>query len=106
MLITRRGFSAAGLLLLALPNIVRAATLPPYAATAGMLRIGLSGETADAEIFHVDYLAKDADPAERPVTFVFNGGPGRRASIFTSPPSAPRSSPPPATAASRQRRRA
>jgi carboxypeptidase C (cathepsin A) len=81
MLITRRGFSAAGLSLLALPHRVRAATLPPHAATAGMLQIGLSGEAVDAEIFHVDYLAQDADPAKRPVTFVFNGGPGA-ASIY------------------------
>lgn len=29
-----------------------------------------------AEMFHVAYLAKDTDSATRPLTFVFNGGPG------------------------------
>jgi carboxypeptidase C (cathepsin A) len=81
MLITRRIFSAAGLSLLALPAALRAASLPPYTATAAMLKIGLNPEAPDAEIFHTDYIAKGADPAKRPVTFVFNGGPGA-ASIY------------------------
>lgn len=55
--------------------------LPAYTATAGMLAIGKDPERPDAEIFHVDYALKDADPATRPVTFVFNGGPGG-ASIY------------------------
>lgn len=55
--------------------------LPPYDAKAGMLNIGLSPETPDAEIFHISYIAKGMDPQTRPVTFVFNGGPGA-ASIF------------------------
>lgn len=46
-----------------------------YTATAGTLplRDG-TGETT-AELFHVAYALEPADPA-RPVTFVFNGGPG------------------------------
>lgn len=46
-----------------------------YTATAGTLN--LYGQTGDrtAAIFYTAYVAKDA-PADRPVTFVFNGGPG------------------------------
>ena len=28
------------------------------------------------EMFHVAYLAKDVEPSQRPITFIFNGGPG------------------------------
>lgn len=52
-----------------------------YTATAAMLPIGKDPERPDAEIFHVDYILKDGDPTTRPVTFVFNGGPGG-ASIY------------------------
>jgi carboxypeptidase C (cathepsin A) len=48
----------------------------PYTATAGTLSLyDQSGERA-AAIFYTAYVAKTADPAKRPVTFVFNGGPG------------------------------
>jgi carboxypeptidase C (cathepsin A) len=60
---------------------VRAGGLPPYEAKASMLQIGLDPEHPDSEIFHVAYTMKGADPAKRPVTFVFNGGPGA-ASIY------------------------
>ena len=33
-------------------------------------------EKPKAEMFYVSYVRKDADSSERPVTFVFNGGPG------------------------------
>ena len=56
-------------------------SLPPYDAKAGMLNIGEDPERPDAEIFHVDYVMKGAVATKRPVTFVFNGGPGG-ASIF------------------------
>ena len=47
-----------------------------YTATAGTFSLfNLSGERS-AEIFYTAYVAKSADPASRPVTFVFNGGPG------------------------------
>jgi carboxypeptidase C (cathepsin A) len=81
MLVTRRSLAPLGLSLLALPHLAKAAPLPPYTATAGMLPIGLNPEAPDAEIFHTDYIAKGADPAKRAVTFVFNGGPGA-ASIY------------------------
>lgn len=55
--------------------------LPAYDAKAGMLAIGADPERPEAEIFHVSYTKKGADPAKRPVTFVFNGGPGG-ASIY------------------------
>ena len=55
--------------------------LPPYSAAAGMLKIGKDPERPDAEIFHVTYTLRGADPTKRPVTFVFNGGPGA-ASIY------------------------
>lgn len=59
----------------------RAQDLPPYTATAGMLNIGADPERPEAEIFHVAYTLDGADPATRPVTFLWNGGPGG-ASIF------------------------
>jgi carboxypeptidase C (cathepsin A) len=68
---------ALGLLaLLAAPHVALAQTLPAYNAKAGMLNVGKDPEHPDAEIFHVSYMAKGGDPATRPVTFVFNGGPG------------------------------
>jgi len=78
-----------GLLLLALglvasfagPQRALAQKLPDYSASAEMLKIGTDPERPDAEIFHVAYTLKGADPAKRSVTFVFNGGPGA-ASIF------------------------
>lgn len=78
-----------GLLLMALglanifvgPLRVAAQKLPAYNASAGMLKIGKDAERPDAELFHVAYTLKGADPATRPVTFVFNGGPGG-ASIY------------------------
>jgi carboxypeptidase C (cathepsin A) len=80
----RRLPGLARLLLLAFACVIAIAASPPaaardlpaYASAAGMLKIGPDPERPDAEIFHVAYTAKDADPATRPVTFVFNGGPG------------------------------
>jgi len=50
--------------------------LPDYHSAAGMLKIGKDPERPDAEMFHIAYTLKGADPATRPVTFAFNGGPG------------------------------
>lgn len=63
----------------ALPAIAQ--SRPAYASSAGMLKIGKDEDRPDAEIFHVDYIQKGANPATRPVTFLFNGGPGG-ASIY------------------------
>src|SRR5271167_1225545 len=47
-----------------------------YTVTAGTFPLfDQSGERA-AAIFYTAYVAKSANPAARPVTFVFNGGPG------------------------------
>ena len=67
--------------LLAAPLSAVAQKLPDHVAAAKMLRIGKDPERPDAEIFHVAYTLKGADPAKRPVTFIFNGGPGA-ASIY------------------------
>ncbi len=55
--------------------------LPDYTASAGMMAVGADPERPEAELFHVDYIVEGADPATRPVTFLWNGGPGG-ASIF------------------------
>lgn len=48
-----------------------------YTSYAGMLPIK-NGETGAIEggMFHIAYLRDGANPATRPITFVFNGGPG------------------------------
>ncbi|MHB2167782.1 S10 family peptidase [Alsobacter sp. R-9] len=69
------------LILPAGPPAALAQGLPAYTASAGMLNVGKDPERPEAEIFHIAYVAKGADPATRPVTFVFNGGPGA-ASIY------------------------
>jgi carboxypeptidase C (cathepsin A) len=84
ILIGRRRLLALALglaVMFASPLQAVAEGLPAYDAKAGMLPIGADPERPDAEIFHVSYTLKDADPATRPVTFVFNGGPGA-ASIY------------------------
>jgi len=83
-LIGRRGLLVLALGLAALvgdPVRALARELPDYNAKAGMLTVGKDAERPDAEIFHMDYTLKGANPATRPVTFVFNGGPGA-ASIY------------------------
>jgi carboxypeptidase C (cathepsin A) len=82
--IVRRGVLAISMGLaafLAAPMCAMAQKLPDYKAVAGMLKIGPNPERPDAEIFHTAYILKSADPARRPVTFVFNGGPAA-ASIY------------------------
>lgn len=49
----------------------------PYSATAGVLVLRDDGVKPKASVFHVAYLKEGVtDPATRPVTFAFNGGPG------------------------------
>ncbi len=47
----------------------------PYTAIAGWQRLFDEAEKPTAELFHVAYLVQGSD-STRPVTFVFNGGPG------------------------------
>ncbi len=58
-------------------SLVLAGTTLAYTARAGHLiaRDPASGD-AEASFFHVSYLLDGADPATRPVTFFYNGGPG------------------------------
>jgi carboxypeptidase C (cathepsin A) len=45
-------------------------------ATAGAIHVPGEHELPDADIVFTAYAREDADPASRPVTFLFNGGPG------------------------------
>jgi carboxypeptidase C (cathepsin A) len=47
-----------------------------YTATACRLPIKEAGGKTDALMFYVAYTLENADPATRPLTFAFNGGPG------------------------------
>ena len=47
-----------------------------YTATAGTFSLFDQSGERSAAIFYTAYVAKSANPAGRPVTFVFNGGPG------------------------------
>jgi len=47
-----------------------------YTATAGRLPIKRGDGKIEAEMFFVAYTLDGADPAKRPLTFAFNGGPG------------------------------
>src|SRR5258708_3913302 len=46
-----------------------------YTATAGNLLIKDDKEKTNGSIFYVAYTEDGADPASRPVTFFYNGGP-------------------------------
>ena len=47
-----------------------------YTATAGRMPIKDATGKIDAEMFFVAYTLDGADPAKRPLTFSYNGGPG------------------------------
>src|ERR1700722_2912616 len=47
-----------------------------YTATAGTFSLFDQSGERSAAIFYTAYVAKTANPGSRPVTFVFNGGPG------------------------------
>ena len=50
-----------------------------YSAAAGTLRVRHDESDAEAAVFYVSYRKNGEDPATRPITFVFNGGPGSSA---------------------------
>src|SRR4051812_37647153 len=47
-----------------------------FKATAGSIPINNGEGKLQAEIAYIAYLQPDAETANRPLTFVFNGGPG------------------------------
>ena len=47
-----------------------------YTATAGRMPIKDQAGTTEAQVFFVAYTQDGANPAKRPLTFAFNGGPG------------------------------
>jgi carboxypeptidase C (cathepsin A) len=47
-----------------------------YTATAGTFSLFDQSGERSAAVFYTAYVAKSADPAGRPITFLFNGGPG------------------------------
>jgi carboxypeptidase C (cathepsin A) len=53
-----------------------------YTATAGTFPLFDQSGERTAAIFYTAYVAKGADGANRPVTFVFNGGPGASATYL------------------------
>lgn len=52
-----------------------------YTATAGVIPIKSDEGEVEGQLFYVAYTKDGADPATRPVTFAYNGGPGS-SSIF------------------------
>jgi len=50
-----------------------------YIATAGTIRVREEKGNAEAVVFYVAYRKEAEDAATRPITFVFNGGPGSSA---------------------------
>ena len=63
-----------------MPSPSTASTLPggklAYTATAGTFSLFDQSGERSAAIFYTAYVAKRRQPRSRPVTFVFNGGPG------------------------------
>jgi carboxypeptidase C (cathepsin A) len=53
-----------------------------YTATAATYNIKADDGTIKASMFYVAYVKDGADPVKRPISFVYNGGPGS-ASLFT-----------------------
>jgi carboxypeptidase C (cathepsin A) len=53
-----------------------------YTATAGTLSLFDQSGERSAAIFYTAYVADGADTANRPITFVFNGGPGAAAAFL------------------------
>lgn len=85
MNVLQRALGALALLLLAwgmAPAASAQAGLPgKYTTRAGLLPVGAQPEAPTAELFYTAYTLDGADPARRPITFCFNGGPGA-ASVY------------------------
>jgi len=50
--------------------------LGKYTTKAALMPVGESPEAPTAELFYTAYTLDGANPAQRPITFCFNGGPG------------------------------
>lgn len=85
MSMLKQTFAAAALLLAAFafaaPAAAQQAALGKYSTRAALMPVGESPESPKAELFYVAYTLDGADPARRPITFCFNGGPGA-ASVY------------------------
>jgi carboxypeptidase C (cathepsin A) len=85
---TARPAEAGGLAAVAIPIAVTHHTIEldgrpvAYTAEAGTVPAPAPPEAAKATLFYVAYTADDADPKTRPVSFVFNGGPGAAAAFL------------------------
>ena len=55
--------------------------LGKYTTKAALMPVGESPEAPTAELFYTAYTLDGANPAQRPITFCFNGGPGA-ASVY------------------------
>ncbi len=81
MCVLKQALSVLALLLAALLPLAPAHAQQPgpvgkYSSKAALIPIGESPEKPSAELFYVAYTLDGADPARRPITFCFNGGPG------------------------------
>lgn len=65
----------------AIPVSAQTVPLGKYSTKAGLMPVGENPEAPKAELFYVAYTLDGADAAQRPLTFLFNGGPGA-ASVY------------------------
>ncbi len=63
------------------PALAQRPALGAYSTKAGLLPVGENPEAPTAELFYIAYTMDGADVGKRPITFVFNGGPGA-ASVY------------------------
>lgn len=65
----------------AAPAAAQPALPGKYSTRAALMPVGEHPEAPTAELFYIAYTLDGADPARRPITFCFNGGPGA-ASVY------------------------
>jgi len=65
-----------GAVMVSAPAAAQPAPLGKYTTRAALLPVGENPEAPTAELFYTAYTLDGADPAQRPITFCFNGGPG------------------------------
>ena len=76
----KRAFAVVAALLAAVsfatPATAQQGVLGKYSTKAALMSVGENPEAPTAELFYTAYTLDGADPARRPITFCFNGGPG------------------------------